>query len=293
MVDEQASLAEARRARHSGERRRSAAAHLRDSGVSGERPLHRRPALSAAAPHAASAADAVGLRRRHPPQPDGREAARVAHRLAVGSRQGARAGVSPPQRQGEAAGRELPRRQVPLAGRPRPMQEVAAHFDGAQDRLQDSREAQDPLPADRRRRAAREGHRAAGRRRARLQRQHRAVLDARAGARQPHPAQDRGQGRCGGEGEGRGRAEAGQGRRRLRRAREEVLRGRGAARRTAATSTTSRAARWCRSSTQVAFTLQPGQISDVVKTQFGYRHHQGHRQEARHDAARSPSCGSS
>ena len=81
---------------------------------------------------------------------------------------------------------------------------------GAHGRLQDPREAEDPVPARRHRRAAREGHRAAGRHRARLQRQHRAVLDARAGPRQPHPAQDRRQGRSGGEGEGRGRPEAGE-----------------------------------------------------------------------------------
>ena len=81
--------------------------------------------------------------------------------------------------------------------------------------------------------------RAAGRRRARLQRQHRAVLDARTGARQPHPAQDRGQGRRGGEGEGRGRAEAGQGAAPTsRRSRRSTRRTR-PTRRTAATSITS------------------------------------------------------
>ena len=55
----------------------------------------------------------------------------------------------------------------------------------------------------------------------------RAVHDARAGPREPHPDQDRRQGRRDGEGQGRGRAEAGESaRRRFRRAREEVLGGR-------------------------------------------------------------------
>ena len=40
----------------------------------------------------------------------------LAHRLAVGRRQGARAGVPPPQRQGEARRRQLHRRQLPAAG---------------------------------------------------------------------------------------------------------------------------------------------------------------------------------
>ena len=60
-----------------------------------------------------------------------------------------------------------------------------------------------------------------------LQRQHRAVPDARAGARQPHPAQHGGQGRSGGSEAGRGHLAAGESRRGLRRARQEVLRGRG------------------------------------------------------------------
>ena len=50
MVDERAALAEARAARHQGQRRGSAAAHLRDAGVPGERRVHRRGALPAAAP---------------------------------------------------------------------------------------------------------------------------------------------------------------------------------------------------------------------------------------------------
>ncbi len=139
-----------------------------------------------------------------------------------------------------------------------------------QERLQDSREAEDSLSADRRRRAPRQGRRAAGRRRARLQQQHRAVHDARTGARQPHPAQDRRQGRCGGEGQGGRPAEAGAApaptspisRRKTPKTRP--------ARRTAATSITSAAAAWCPSSTRRSFAMQPGQISDLVKTQFGY-----------------------
>ena len=75
-------------------------------------------------------------------------------------------------------------------------------FRRAHGRFQDSGKAQGAVPPGRRRRAAREGHRARGGHRADLQQQHRAVHDARTGARQPHPAQDRRQGRRGRQSEG-------------------------------------------------------------------------------------------
>ena len=57
MVDERAALAEAERLGITRQRRGSAAAHLRDAGVPGERRVHRRAALPAAAAHAAAADD--------------------------------------------------------------------------------------------------------------------------------------------------------------------------------------------------------------------------------------------
>ncbi len=71
---------------------------------------------------------------------------------------------------------------------------------------------------------------AAGDRRALSRERRRRYVHARAGARQPHPVCDRGQGRGGGAEDGRRRARTRQGGRRLRRPRQTVLRGRTAAR---------------------------------------------------------------
>ena len=94
--------------------------------------------------------------------------------------------------------------------------------------------------------------------------------DARTDARQPHPAQDRRQGRRGGEGEGRGGAEAGARAAPTSRSSRRSTPRTSRTRRTAATSTTSAAAAWCPSSTRRRSRCRPGQISDLVKTQFGY-----------------------
>ena len=148
MVDERAALAEADRARHQGQRRGSRAADLRDSGVPGERRVHRRAAL----PAAARASQRPPLtpsefEDKRPPLARGREAARVAHRLAVGVRQGARAGIPAAQRQGEAGGGQLQRRQLPPRRRPRPTPTSRSYFEAHTGRLQDSREAQGQVPA--------------------------------------------------------------------------------------------------------------------------------------------------
>ena len=112
------------------------------------------------------------------------------------------------------------------------------------------------------------GHRPADR--ARLQRQHPAVLDARTGARQPHPAQDRRQGR-------RGREEAGRGPARARsrpgadfaELAKKYSQDEDSAKKGGDLDFFAKG-RMVPEFDQVAFSMQPGQISDLVKSQFGY-----------------------
>ena len=66
---------------HPRQRRGAGAADLRDPGAAGERPLHRRGALRAAAAVAAAADDQEPVRREPAPEHDHRQAARRAHRL--------------------------------------------------------------------------------------------------------------------------------------------------------------------------------------------------------------------
>ena len=187
----------------------------------------------------------------------------------------------------------LHRRQLPRRRSTATDADVAQLLRRAQGRLQDSarsgRSGTCSIDVDAH---AREDRRAAGRRRARLQRQHRAVLDARAGARQPHPAQDRRQGRRGGEGEGRRRAEAGA------RPAPTSPSSRRNTRRTRRSAQERRRPRLLRPRPDGAG-VRPGGVragagpdqrsgEDAVRLS----HHQGGRQEAGDDASRSPRCGS-
>ena len=131
--------------------------------------------------------------------------------------------VQAPQREGQAGGHQLPRRQVPR-GDHRDRCGSLGVVRVAQERLQDHREAEGQVRADQHAGPARQAADLRAGRRAALQGEPAAVLDARTGARQPHPLQARRQGRGGGAQAGRGGARARQGRRGLRQAREPVHR---------------------------------------------------------------------
>ena len=129
--------------------------------------------------------------------------------------------------------------------------EIAQHFEAAQERLPDSGEAQGAV------RAARSCRRCATERVVSPQDVQRYYEDNEQQystpeqvARQPHPAQDRRQGRRGGEEAGGGSARQGQRRRRLRRARDEVFRGRQQQGQGRRPRLLPARARWSRSSTR-------------------------------------------
>ena len=207
-----------------GERPGGGAADLRDPRVPAERGVRRPGGVPPGAADAAAAAHDRRVRGQPAPRAPRREAAFGGDRLDLGRRLGGRAGVPAPQREGEARARRLQRRQAAGPGhgdRRRPRLVLR----GAQGAVPRRREAEDSLPVRRRRRAQVQGGGAARRRRTLLPAEPRNVLDARAGARQPHSPQDGGQGRGGGEGEGGGAVEAGEERRGLRGARQEELGG--------------------------------------------------------------------
>ena len=109
-----------------------------------------------------------------------------------------------------------------------------------------------------------------GRHRDGLQQQHRAVHDARTGARQPHPAEDRRQGRRGGEGEGRRRPQAGESAAPISPSwRRSTPRTKSSAKNGGDLDYFGRG-RMVPEFDQAVFAMQPGQISDLVKTQYGY-----------------------
>ena len=121
MVDERAALAEAERLGIKVSDEEVRAADLRDARVPGER-------RRSSAKRATSSCSACSARRWSPAEFEDNvrralavEKLRgVADRLAVGDRQGSRAGIPAAQRQGEARGRQLHRRQLPRRRSTRP-----------------------------------------------------------------------------------------------------------------------------------------------------------------------------
>ena len=252
MVDEQAALAEAERlGHHASATRKSRSGSSRfpafqENGAFIGEQRYQQLLRIQQPPMTASR-----VRGQPAPQPDRRQAARA--RSPTGCRCPTRSSSTntAAQRQGEAAGRRAHRRQLPRQGHGRPTPTSPRYFEAHKDeyRIGEKRKIKYLLLDVEQARA--EGRRPAGRHRARLQRQHRAVPDAGAGARQPHPAQDRRQGRRGGEEAGGRGPEAGEERAPTsRRWRRSTPRTRARTRRTAATSTTSAAAAWCRSSSR-------------------------------------------
>ena len=149
MIQEEASLAEAARLGHQGERRRGARAHPGAAGVPGERPVHRRPALPPAPPDAVAADAPRRVRGPGPPQHRRREAAGGADRLDDRRRRATSSTSS-------SSATSRSRSQVVnfpadkfREGLVATDAEVAKHFEDHKESLPDRREAQGPLPDDR------------------------------------------------------------------------------------------------------------------------------------------------
>ena len=222
-----------------------------------------------------------------PPQPDAREAAGRADRLDDGDDNEVDGGVQAPQREGEARRRLVPRRQVPRRD-DRDRRRDRAAVRAAQERLPHSGEAQGAV------RAARHAGDAQPKPSCRRRTSQRYYKDNEQQyttpeqvTRQPHPAQDRRQGRCGGEeaggGSARARSKAAPTSPSSRRSIPKTT----AARSRAAISTSSRKGQMVPEFDKAAFSLQPGADQRPRQVAVRLPHHQGDRQEAGRRSARS------
>ena len=176
MVDERAALAEAERLNIQVTDDEVAKRIASYSRLPAERRFRRRTALSSVPRVAAAAADRRRVRGQHPPSADSRQAPRRRHRVDDGGRPGARAGVPPAQREGEAGRRHGHGRQPPQPGERAGRATSLAHFEAHKEdfKIPEKRKIRyllvdlDAIRA--------EDRRATGRHRTRLQRRHRAIL---------------------------------------------------------------------------------------------------------------------
>ena len=251
LVDEEAMVAEARRQGITVSDVGDPRAHSGDSGVPGERTLHRRGALPADAADQQSAADDDGVRRQPAARRARRKAAQRGHRLDVGR------ATTKSREEYRRRNEKVKLDVVPITPDAFKSQvtvtdaEIAGVLREAQGHVSHRREAQDQVRAGRRRAGARTGHGAGRRNRGVLQAEPGAVLRRRNRCARSHILlQDRRQGRGRRQGAGRRGPQARQGRRRFRRAGEAVSPRTRATTPRAATSNISVAARWCRSSSR-------------------------------------------